>query len=75
MDIKGVLEQVRPDTDNLIVLAVTGIIVYSIAVMPKDALSLANTGIGGLLGYLGATAKSAINKNPNPPDLVTGIKP
>lgn len=74
MDIRGVLQDLQPDTDNLIVLTVGVAIIYSTYVLGKDSANMVNTAIGGLIGYLGASAKS--NRPPTlPPNVTTGVKP
>jgi hypothetical protein len=51
------LETFHPDTDNLIVVGVIAVIFYAFYVIGTEASRLADTAIGGLIGYLGASAK------------------
>lgn len=71
MDAKGIIESLRPDTNNLIVLAVTVVIIYSIYMLGSEASRLADTAMGGLIGYLGSSAK---DRRPQLPGDVAGGK-
>lgn len=56
--VKEILESLRPDPNTLVILTVGIIVVYGIYMLQKDALRLADTALGGLLGYLGSYVKN-----------------
>lgn len=54
---KDAIEALQPDTNNLVILVVGAIVVIGFYMGQDKAMRMADTAIGGLLGYLGATRK------------------
>jgi len=76
MEIKSLgdlVQALQPDTDNLIVVGILIYLIYA-TYHGTDVSQLANTALGGLIGYLGASARSNVTKPTLPPNVVTGIK-
>lgn len=57
MDVRGTLQDFQPETNNLIILTIAVIVIYTIYMIGSEASRLTDTAIGGLIGYLGASAK------------------
>lgn len=71
---KGVLDQVVPDTNTLIVIGLVVIVIYAQFTKAPDAGTLANSVVSGLLGYLGKSMSDAQPKTPLPSNVITGVK-